>query len=1260
MNKKIFTLLASLLMLFFTAFVVNAQPVGYHGVQYLPEGIGKGSYHLQVTHFGAENLMSYANPIRLVTPVGLPWPWAANHEVFLSLNSFGFLDLVSADEIADNYTNLRSALWCVNVEREIQGKVPTFNFINKEYSTYLSVDSGRWTGTNFGASAYIPFGNIRSQRTNFGFGALTANTVDAHVDGYHLNWSFSSTYNTTPLEQGVPLALQIDGQPGYFMTFACMNPTSPFTANQVELVKVHGNDLDPDNPSDFYKHNLLFFRLVSAAPRVLSASDFNTMLGDRAIEDFVSLIFDPTTNPATNNMLAQPLKATDVSTHPEYVRLQNAANQYVYVADGTTASNYYNALGKHYPKIVQGTRTTAQLNLGESDFRLVYYPAEDSLVINVRYINHIDDGVHFDDELAINKTLGDGFYNMTIWNHLIVKLQDLVSEDGNRIVTVYDVPPHTRIHFGIGDCRVIDDRTTVPPNLYVIKDHLGRYLDMPLEVGDFTPQWRYLKENEKPLKTPSSQWLVNPTNKNSAYSPIRLINREFNWVYIDFVQVYGSPHLFRGTITYASPLGNRYANIQGLAEIYYTTTKDAEGFFGSFKVVEDDADVVAAVRNGRALTQDQWQRRYRTSPYLGYKYIAADTMNFFGYAFNYLHDYSKEYYLHTPPESLKDTVLYVNKARNYFMLELPIELRPSSTGTLNLENYGIGHGTDGAALLNAYSATRDIAPLKRYYYYFQQQDYWNFAFNDNYISLDRNGRYVFSNEAGINANPLEKAKFYLRFTYQPDGKGILGCDINSTTPEYYTLLNRIDQSNFHYVNTTIGLQILDTLRIFDWSHSNVVPPTPQREGFGVVSASVDDYNLYVRAQAKTGGATRVSTFALSTIQEPLYRRFDDITMDCDIPDGAPRDYPRTLKIYRTFNPKVDYIYEDRHSTNADGKGINFGSFENIYDRNKDRTAGNKPWLQEPYHNYAIYVDTAYVNRGTGHIKPQYLLVVGPEFNDHKGCYLCGDLIEVQPWIYGRYLINATDSARIDPSNVSNPLSNIRDMDYIWNASWDRIAFVNAIHAGDSLYILQEIDYMNYIQIDDLGVKYLNFKALIKALQDKSKARFGNSHPDEYIINLGNNLHKDVVWSMRFYKKPGENAEKNFLLESETTDRDAASGPMIAPMHGGWVKEQNNELVISRGSYKDAILEAEKWNTECADMTPDKAVGNEALSAVQVIAGQGTVTILNAAGKQVAISNVLGQTVANTVLTSDNVTINAPKGVLVVAVEGESAVKAVVK
>ena len=71
--------------------------------------------------------------------------------------------------------------------------------------------------------------------------------------------------------------------------------------------------------------------------------------------------------------------------------------------------------------------------------------------------------------------------------------------------------------------------------------------------------------------------------------------------------------------------------------------------------------------------------------------------------------------------------------------------------------------------------------------------------------------------------------------------------------------------------------------------------------------------------------------------------------------------------------------------------------------------------------------------------------------------------------------------------------------------------------------------------------------------------------------------------------------------------------------------------------------------------------NEAIEASQVtvIGGQGVVTVQGAAGKVITVANILGQTIANQVAASDNVTIAAPAGVVVVAVEGE-VTKVVVK
>ena len=111
----------------------------------------------------------------------------------------------------------------------------------------------------------------------------------------------------------------------------------------------------------------------------------------------------------------------------------------------------------------------------------------------------------------------------------------------------------------------------------------------------------------------------------------------------------------------------------------------------------------------------------------------------------------------------------------------------------------------------------------------------------------------------------------------------------------------------------------------------------------------------------------------------------------------------------------------------------------------------------------------------------------------------------------------------------------------------------------------------------------------------------------------------------------------------------------------FMKSMTGQYVVSINGLLVAKAESEE-NMIATLNAPDYATSNDevAVSEVKVIAADGGVQIVGAAGKKVVISNILGQTVANTIITSDNATIAAPAGVVVVAVEGEEAVKAIVK
>ena len=114
---------------------------------------------------------------------------------------------------------------------------------------------------------------------------------------------------------------------------------------------------------------------------------------------------------------------------------------------------------------------------------------------------------------------------------------------------------------------------------------------------------------------------------------------------------------------------------------------------------------------------------------------------------------------------------------------------------------------------------------------------------------------------------------------------------------------------------------------------------------------------------------------------------------------------------------------------------------------------------------------------------------------------------------------------------------------------------------------------------------------------------------------------------------------------ETADTDGAPA---------WVKVINEVPVI----VKD-IKEAEIYNVEATSENP---TANDAIEAttVSVETIPGAVIVNGAAGKKVTVNAASGQTLATKVLSSDSETIAVPAGFVVVAVDGEKAVKAIVK
>ena len=139
-----------------------------------------------------------------------------------------------------------------------------------------------------------------------------------------------------------------------------------------------------------------------------------------------------------------------------------------------------------------------------------------------------------------------------------------------------------------------------------------------------------------------------------------------------------------------------------------------------------------------------------------------------------------------------------------------------------------------------------------------------------------------------------------------------------------------------------------------------------------------------------------------------------------------------------------------------------------------------------------------------------------------------------------------------------------------------------------------------------------------------------------------------------------NGEETTLKKDDTkvfkfhiTEADDEGGYYISSdQTGNYLRNANGVLVFTSDKSKALVVSVNE-----GDPTANEAI--EAEAGVQVIGGQGAVTVQGAAGKVITVANILGQTIANQVAASDNVTIAAPAGIVVVAVEGE-ATKVVVK
>ena len=409
---------------------------------------------------------------------------------------------------------------------------------------------------------------------------------------------------------------------------------------------------------------------------------------------------------------------------------------------------------------------------------------------------------------------------------------------------------------------------------------------------------------------------------------------------------------------------------------------------------------------------------------------------------------------------------------------------------------------------------------------------------------------------------------------------------------------------------------------------------------------VADQSLKALLQEQVIEEVRTSAFRIGLADQPLYRRFNHVELD-----GAVEGNEDATKLLKFKEAYVgDYLMDETNKNfmREDMDYLGIGA-KNIA----------KAGLSFNVRPFNIGKSAQY------QIKPQYLVYVSETENkgtegkpcdatNHKHMNAngepCGpeDCIHATPAVPGfnRYKLLVSFADSVEAKDV------VKGEELYHFGKYHRVGFVDAVEQDSVLYILGE--HFENVATKDLSME--DIKKVVKGINLK--------------VAVTEDTHHNYTWSFR-YIDPAKAAneveeDRAFLIESNVEPK-GNKGESIAPTNAAWLKNQNNCLVLSdpeESEFEEAktggdnalIFNIEKGSAD------DMATDNEeiATSEVTVIAGEGNVTIAGAAGKKVVVSNILGQVVANTVITSDNATIAAPAGVVVVAVEGEEAVKATIK
>ena len=902
---------------------------------------------------------------------------------------------------------------------------------------------------------------------------------------------------------------------------------------------------------------------VISTPIPISADDLNTLMWSVDSKDnYFALNMDPEVSKGkANHLTATGLQA--VSAGSGYVQLKakdkKADDKQLYVVVDTA---YY-----------EGTETSGQLLkytydvlnadnrlTGSYKFKFTYNVKEDKLYVQVAEVADklVKASGQTDEQFA--KDIKDN-NNNSYWSNqgkTVTTRSDkyiyMAKLDGTNVLTLNTnetdggTPTFASQNITVKTSADYSSLTltTIPSGVYLIQykaggsyntEKVGSYVFANL-AGYFG--WAAQARNQEFKHMPAAQWVVEKKG-TSSIAPISITNREF------------SDDSYK--TSYQIPSDMQLFAVEGSAnEVFY--------FNGNQK------DTVSFIKVDEDLVKDAK---------LGYKYVSENEAKVQTYLFNYLHGLALDKYLNVP--SGKDSIVRVDETGAKASFRLQVVVKD--------DKYGYGDGlvrnvyriTDGKGRYLTYDGTTKKYMMKTY-----PTDYFLKENNDiegkeYYTLVEANLLNTSMTQAQAQAWYPEWCKgmavadaMTIEEQYTPEGGSATYVTVGGTSYLAYPgssdivavamydkdgqrLVDdnsKVDYYTYQNVNGKIALKKVGAAQYASRNYASVKVSVDDNT-LDLTRGSLDD-KFYSNQEIRT------SAFAVAMDDSPLYRRFNNAALGENVNDG-----PDSLTFVESV--RNEYLM-DEWNPNLTTETVDYAGIWN-----KDKAEGK----------LAFRIDTAWLNRGLGNIKPQYLISVARD--DQEGvetvpCTEAGPHVDANGNIttdpskcvhaqhgragfaYGKYLVNFSDSAQafIDREAKVNPYMFTTNSSA--NSSYTRVGFVKAIHAGDSLFVLTNgFENVEPAKLDTATI-IANYK----------KAKLEN-----FIVDLVGDKHKNVTWSFRYINpdKAGavteEGAENAFLFESNVYgekdqnyrtvngDADRAIAPTYA---AAWLKMHNGCLVLT--------------------------------------------------------------------------------------------------